>query len=120
MTTGSARTVGEKLCVAAARGSLNRLTSYRLAGANLSQPDLSGRTALHTACLHGHKEIVVYLLNNYVDKDTKDLIDLTPIDYAARSGQKEIMDLLIENGVQPTKNSELICPIESTNDIFND
>lgn len=45
--TGSARAVGEKLCGAAARGLIRRLESYKLAGADLSQPDPSGRSALH-------------------------------------------------------------------------
>lgn len=115
--TGSARTVGEHLCTAAARGSLKRLTSYRLAGTNLSQCDLSGRTALHLACLHGHKEVVEYLLSNYVEQSTKDRLNLTPYDYAARTDQQDIMNLLIENGVKPTKINELP---SNSHDIEND
>lgn len=49
--TGSARAVGEHLCAAASRGSRKRLESYYLAGADLSQPDPSGRTALHVVSL---------------------------------------------------------------------
>lgn len=49
--TGSARAVGEHLCGAASRGSLKRLESYRMAGADLSQPDPSGRTALHVVSI---------------------------------------------------------------------
>lgn len=45
--TGSARAVGEHLCGAASRGLVKRLESYRLAGADLSQPDPTGRSALH-------------------------------------------------------------------------
>lgn len=45
--TGSGRLVGEQLCLAAARGSVVRLQSYKLAGADLSQVDSCGRTALH-------------------------------------------------------------------------
>lgn len=45
--TGSSRLLGEKLCLAAARGSLVRLKSYQLAGAHMAQMDSCGRTALH-------------------------------------------------------------------------
>lgn len=101
--TGSARALGEQFCAAAARGLVKRLVSYRLAGANLSQGDLSGRTALHLACLHGQKDAVEYLLRAAVDKCATDKLYLTPYDYASRSGHTEIMNVLIRNGVQPTK-----------------
>lgn len=95
--TGSARALGENLCAAASRGSVKRIQSYRLAGANLNQCDFCGRTALHVACLHGHREIVEYLLNSSVEKNPKDHLNLTPYDYAERSGQKEMLSLFIEN-----------------------
>lgn len=105
--TGSARAVGEQLCMAAIRNAMKRIISYRLAGADLSQADASGRTALHVACLHGHQEMVEYLLKSNVDRDAKDLLGLMPYDYAERGGQKEIIDLLLKNGFQPrTSNHE--------------
>uniref|UniRef100_T1P870 asparaginase n=1 Tax=Musca domestica TaxID=7370 RepID=T1P870_MUSDO len=92
--TGSSRAVGEQLCAAAARGSLLRLQSYQLAGADLSQPDPSGRTALHVAAQHGYEEIVQYLLD-YTDniKET-DMLGLTALDYAERADQQHIVALL--------------------------
>lgn len=99
--TGSARAVGENLCAAAARGLVKRLQSYRLAGANLNQSDFSGRTALHVACLHGHKDVVEYLFSNSIERCLKDYLNLTPYDYAEKSGQNEIMSLLIENEAGP-------------------
>lgn len=45
--TGSARLLGEQLCLAAARGSIIRLQSYQISGTDLSQSDCCGRTALH-------------------------------------------------------------------------
>lgn len=97
--TGSARALGENLCAAAARGQVKRLNSYRLAGANLSQKDLSGRTALHLACLHGHAEVIEYLLKNGVEKSAIDQLNLTPYDYAVRGGHQEALDLLKTNGI---------------------
>lgn len=101
--TGSARALGEQMCAAAARGLVKRLVSYRMAGANLSQGDLSGRTALHLACAHGHKDVVEYLLRNSANRTAIDLLKLTPFDYANLSGQTEICKLLIANGVQPSQ-----------------
>lgn len=99
--TGSARAVGEQICSAAIRNGMKRIISYRLAGADLSQADASGRTALHVACLHGHQELVEYLLKSNVERDAKDLLGLMPYDYAERGGQMEIIDLLVRNGIQP-------------------
>lgn len=92
--TGSARAIGEHLCAAASRGLMTRLESYRIAGADLSQPDPSGRTALHLACLHGNVPMVKYLIKNYADRNECDLLGLTPMDYATKGGFDEIMDIL--------------------------
>lgn len=94
--TGSARGIGEFLCAASSRGLLERLESYRLAGADLSQPDPTGRTALHVAALFGQAKIVQYLLKNYADKDETDLLGLTPLDYAIRGDRSEIVAMFTE------------------------
>lgn len=101
--TGSARAVGDSLCSVASRGAIKRLISYRLAGADLSQQDASGRTALHCSVLHGHKDVVEYLLKYNVENNDMDMLGLTPYDYAKRVYQKEILDLLVKNGVSPTE-----------------
>jgi 60kDa lysophospholipase len=92
--TGSARAVGENVCGAASRGLIKRLDSYRLAGADLSQADPSGRTALHMACLFGKLDVVQYLLkyNGWTDK--VDMLGLSPADYAERAGHTEILEIV--------------------------
>lgn len=92
--TGSARAIGEHLCAAAARGFLTRIKSYQLAGADLSQPDPSGRTALHVAALHGQEEIVKYLLNYTENANETDMLGLTALDYAVRAEQQVVVALL--------------------------
>jgi 60kDa lysophospholipase len=92
--TGSARAVGENVCGAASRGLIKRLDSYRLAGADLTQPDPSGRTALHMACLHGKVDVVRYLQKHNGWTNEKDMLGLTPGDYAERGDHTEIIDLL--------------------------
>ncbi|EDW06385.1 L-asparaginase [Drosophila mojavensis] len=99
--TGSSRAVGEQLCAAAARGALRRLQSYQLAGADLSLPDPSGRTALHVAALHGNVNVVKYLLENTERAELKDMIGLTPLDYATRGGHSEVVRLLTPNETEP-------------------
>lgn len=96
--TGSGRSLGDQLCSVAARGNLNRLESYRLAGADLSLPDTSERTALHLACLHGHLDVVQYLLKQSVDTDETDMLGLTPLNYAQEGEHSEIVKLLIATG----------------------
>lgn len=60
----SNHSIGERLCSAAANGKLARLQSFQLAGANLSQPDISDRTALQLAAQHGHADVLNFLLNH--------------------------------------------------------
>lgn len=100
--TGSARGLGEQLCSIASRGVLSRLESYRLAGADLSQPDPSGRTALHLACLHGHMKVVHYLLKHQVELNEVDMLGLTAYHYAIRGGNEEIAKLLVVSGLDPS------------------
>jgi len=92
--TGSTRAIGESLCSAAVRGQIQRLESYRLAGADLSQADPTGRTALHIAAMSGNCHVVKYLLKNYVDKDQKDLLGLSPLDYAQKLNKEDVIALL--------------------------
>lgn len=92
--TGSSRVIGEHLCAAASRGLVKRMESYRLAGADLSQPDPSGRTPIHLAVLHGHVDLVNYLIKNYVELDDVDMLGLSPLDYALKIKNEEIAAII--------------------------
>ncbi|KAG8296327.1 hypothetical protein J6590_059594 [Homalodisca vitripennis] len=86
--------IGCQLCRAASYGNMKRLLSLQAAGANLSQPDISGRTSLHLAAMHNHEEIVKFLLANGVSTKTKDMMGFTPLDVAEKMGHTEIIKLL--------------------------
>lgn len=82
--TESTRSLGDHLAGAAARSLIKRLESYRLAGVDLSLQDASGRSALHLAALHGHVNVVDYLLGHDVEFCV-DMLGLTPLDYAIKA-----------------------------------
>uniref|UniRef100_A0A8D8C2E1 asparaginase n=1 Tax=Culex pipiens TaxID=7175 RepID=A0A8D8C2E1_CULPI len=92
--TGSIRAIGESLCSAAARNLPHRLESYRIAGADLSQEDPAGRTALHVAAMYGNLEVVQYLVKNYAEVDALDYLGLTPLDYAIKLNAQPVIEFL--------------------------
>ncbi|XP_019532439.3 L-asparaginase isoform X1 [Aedes albopictus] len=98
--TGSIRAIGESLCSAAARNQIHRLESYRIAGADLSQADPTGRTALHVAALYANLDITRYLVKNYAEVNAVDYLGLTPLDYATKSNAQHVIDFLLEKNAK--------------------
>ncbi|EDW75426.2 uncharacterized protein Dwil_GK23823 [Drosophila willistoni] len=92
--TGQSVEVAERLCAAAANGSVKRLQSYKTAGVDLSQADSSGRTALHMAALHNSVNVVKFLLNHVDDINQRDALGLTPMEYAKRNQSTEVITIL--------------------------
>lgn len=105
--TGSIRAIGESLCSAAARNLLHRLESYRIAGADLSQGDPSGRTALHVAAMYGNLDVVRYLVKNYAEVNAVDYLGLTPLDYAVKVNAQAVIDFLLEKDAKRGEDMEL-------------
>lgn len=91
---GAPELIGEQLCAVAAGGVVRRMDSWRRAGARLGQPDACGRTALHVAALHGHTEMVGYLLcAPGVSANAEDLLGMTALCYA---WQRECNESIVE------------------------
>ncbi|KAH8288771.1 hypothetical protein KR054_009364 [Drosophila jambulina] len=76
------------------RGKVDRLESYRLAGADLTLADRTGRTALHYACQLGSHEVVEYLLPHYKNPYLKDEMCMSPLDYAKAANHEHIITLM--------------------------
>ncbi|XP_058808958.1 L-asparaginase 1-like isoform X2 [Phymastichus coffea] len=83
--------IGARMCAAAAAGNLTRLRSYHAVGADLSQADISGRTALHLACLHGHPQLVQFLLENGVEARCRDLLGQSALDIASNEACRNLL-----------------------------
>lgn len=69
------------MCAAAVAGNIKRLQSYRLAGADISQANFSGRTPLHFASLHRRKNVIKYLLEYGADPRCADMLGQIPADF---------------------------------------
>jgi len=86
----------EQLRALAEHGQIERLESYRLAGANLTLADRTGRTPLHHAAQLGNLEVVEYLLPFYCDPKVTDELGLGAIHYAKACKHEQIVALLCE------------------------
>ncbi|KAH8367433.1 hypothetical protein KR200_004199, partial [Drosophila serrata] len=76
------------------RCKVGRLESFRLAGADLTLADRTGRTALHYACQLGSHEVVDYLLPHYKNPYVKDEMGMSPLDYAKAANHEHIITLM--------------------------
>jgi ankyrin repeat protein len=67
-------------------------------GANVNEPDGSGRTALLEAAWNGNAGIVDYLLSQGADPNAADRSGFTPIMRAVEGGHRDIVGALINKG----------------------
>lgn len=86
--------IGDVLTNAAARGMINRLKSYLLAGVSLNQVDSLGQTPLHTAVMNKNEKSVQYLLCQNVDVTIVNKFGQNPLDLACQMNFYSIVDLL--------------------------
>lgn len=68
----------------------------------LTQADGHGRTALHFAASHGHRDMVGLLIGQGAQMNFQDDRGWTPLHYAAKNGYLEVVKLLVESGADPT------------------
>lgn len=72
----------------------------------LTQADAHGRTALHFAAAHGHRDMVGLLIGQGAQMNFQDDRGWTPVHHAAKQGYLEVVKLLVESGADPTMTCE--------------
>ena len=89
----------ERLLIAVTDGSLSRVKSSLVDGANVNAKRSNGTTALHTACSRGYFEIVQYLVENGADINVRggDEND-TPLIWAVYNERNNISKFLVDKG----------------------
>lgn len=91
---GDALLIGAKMCAAAATGNVRRLRSFHLAGADLTQTNISGRSPLHLAALHNKAAAMKFLLEHGADVKCVDMLGQSALQLAEAVGAKEAIPLL--------------------------
>ncbi|XP_048257810.1 serine/threonine-protein phosphatase 6 regulatory ankyrin repeat subunit A-like [Haliotis rufescens] len=72
-------------------------------GADASLMDKKGNNILHLACQMGHVEVVKYVLSqDIVDINSRGWKTKTPMMMAAEEGHKEVVELLLNKGTDPS------------------
>ncbi|XP_047353243.1 L-asparaginase 1 isoform X2 [Vespa velutina] len=77
---------------------IDKLKSLKEYGANVSQTNVDGRTALHIACCQGNLNIVQELLKMGANVNKKDRFQRTPLIEAIENDHCEIINILLEHG----------------------
>jgi len=71
-------------------------------GANLSDTDEQGRTALHWAALQGHEPVTQLLLDREANVSATNKRGMTALHCAAREGHEPVTRLLLNKGAKPS------------------
>lgn len=80
------------------RGNIEALRVLKSLGANLDQPDSKGYTALHVCASNGHVKAVEELLKLKADPNSKDTSEKTPLMYAVKTMNPDIIKALLMAG----------------------
>ncbi|XP_067650462.1 ankyrin repeat domain-containing protein 50-like [Haliotis asinina] len=91
---------GRTILMVAAKNGHSQILEFLLRkGANVSQVDNNGDSALHWACSRGHVDIVKHLLSQHnVDIDSRGQFGRTSLMTALFRGHREVADVLVRRG----------------------
>uniref|UniRef100_A0A915LMD8 ANK_REP_REGION domain-containing protein n=1 Tax=Meloidogyne javanica TaxID=6303 RepID=A0A915LMD8_MELJA len=107
--------IGVELCLASASNDLAAIKAWHSAGADLSTPDYSGRTALHISSSRGFDQLSEFLCNiGNVNPLIKDCYGRTAIDEALVASEEGRVGEII------APNFQNILALFKTNEKFND
>lgn len=85
--------------IAVRDGNKAMVEKLHLRGADLfQQAHHHNRTLLHLAAIEGHLDVVAYLIANGLPVNAKDKNGLTPLDYAAKYGNRLVQETIRKKG----------------------
>jgi len=84
----------QSYCFAAKAGDVERIRDLVRRGTDINHADYDGRTAFAVACREGSYKVVELLIEEGVDKDTKNRWGNTPLDEAISTRQGPVIELL--------------------------
>lgn len=95
-----ARKIDEQVIEAARTGSLGLLQRLVAMGGNLTAEDDDDLLQpIHHAAIHGHKDVVTYLLDHGVDVNVTDGYGRTALHWSAYNGHTDVAQVLLDKGV---------------------
>ncbi|KAG9453603.1 hypothetical protein H6P81_006507 [Aristolochia fimbriata] len=98
---------GDQLLTAARRGDVGRLKSLlEKPGRIVNFCDQYGLTALHSAAIKGHADIVAMLAEFGMDVEGRDIEGHTPLHLAVEGGSREAVEALIDMGADVNARSK--------------
>ncbi|XP_008804940.2 protein VAPYRIN-like [Phoenix dactylifera] len=89
---------GEMVMTASRRGDLGRLESLLKKRIGVHGHDQYGMTALHSAAIKGHRDVVSLLIEFGMEMECQDVEGHTPLHLAVEGGHLETVQLLIDMG----------------------
>jgi hypothetical protein len=96
----------DKLCLAAAAGNLEKVSSLIQDGPNVNAKDKFGFTPLYMAAANGHTNVAETLLVHGAEVDAKGWANTTPLHGAAMEGHADMVTLLAARGADLIAESE--------------
>lgn len=100
------QTLGQELCLAAAKGDLQTVSQFLKEGVSADAKDQFGTTALEHASGKGYTDVVKLLLSRGANVHAKGMLGFTPLMTPARKGDVDTVRILIDAGIDVNAKSD--------------